>query len=143
MNDIPIHVSHAKEDYVPGTVYLTAEEGDEMHYGQALFPIPTADPNDPLNLPKWRKNLALVPVVAFTLFGCGSVLVPAPFIIPWVTEFNVDAQTASTVESYPVLMFGVINLIWVPLALKFGRRPIWLSAVFLFTILYRSFPSIC
>src|SRR5271170_2778883 len=98
--DIPIHVSHAKEDQVPGTVYLTAEEGDETHYGQALFPIPTADPNDPLNLPKWRKYCCLISVVLFTLVGNASILMPAPFIIPWTVEYGVTAQEASTVESY-------------------------------------------
>lgn len=134
--DIPIHVSHAKEDQVPGTVYLTAEAGDETHYGQALFPIPTADPNDPLNLPKWRKYCCLISVVLFTLIGNASILMPAPFIVPWVQEYGVTPQVASTVESYPVLMYALINLIWVPLALKFGRRPTWLVSVIIFIILY-------
>jgi len=138
--DIPIHISHAKEDQVPGTVYLTAEEGDETHYGQALFPIPTADPNDPLNLPKWRKYCCLISVVLFTLVGNASILMPAPFIIPWTIEYGVTAQEASTVETYPVLMYALINLIWVPFALKFGRRPVWLLSVIIFIILYT--PSI-
>jgi hypothetical protein len=76
--DIPIHISHAKEDQVPGTVYLTGEEGDATHCGQALFPIPT---NDPLNLPTWRKYCCLMSVVLFTLVGNASILLPAPFIL--------------------------------------------------------------
>jgi MFS family permease len=137
--DIPIHISHAKEDVVPGTVYLNPEEGDETHYGQALFPIPTVDPNDPLNLPKWRKHVCLISVVLFTLVGNASILMPAPFIIPWTEEYGVTPQTASTVESYPVLMYALINLIWVPFALKFGRRPCWLLSVLIFTI----FQGVC
>ena len=34
-------VSHAKEDVVPGTVFLRPEEGDNTAFGQALFPVPT------------------------------------------------------------------------------------------------------
>ena len=43
-------VSAAREEGVPGTVNLRAKEGEETHYGQALFPVPSADPNDPLQV---------------------------------------------------------------------------------------------
>ncbi|KAK5724416.1 hypothetical protein LTR15_004461 [Elasticomyces elasticus] len=39
--------SHAHED-VPGTVNVQALEGDDTAYGQALYPMPADDPNDPL-----------------------------------------------------------------------------------------------
>jgi hypothetical protein len=39
--------SHAKEGDIPGTVNLAAAEGDDTGYGQALFPVPANDPNDP------------------------------------------------------------------------------------------------
>jgi len=134
MQETHLHISHAHEDPVPGTVYLNAEEGDETYYGQALFPIPTADPNDPLNLPRWRKYLALISVVLFTLVGNASILMPAPYIGTWSVEYGVTPQKASTVESYPVLMYALINLIWVPFALKFGRRPTWLASIIIFTV---------
>jgi hypothetical protein len=41
--------SHAHED-VPGTVNVQAVEGDDVAYGQALFPVPEDDPNDPLQV---------------------------------------------------------------------------------------------
>jgi len=45
--------SHAHEQDVPGTVDLRAVEGEETHYGQALFPVPSSDPNDPLQVGTW------------------------------------------------------------------------------------------
>lgn len=39
--------SHATEGDVPGTVNLAAAEGDDTAFGQALFPVPAEDPNDP------------------------------------------------------------------------------------------------
>lgn len=44
------HRSHAREGDIPGTVDLNAAEGDETGYGQALFPVPAEDPNDPLQV---------------------------------------------------------------------------------------------
>jgi hypothetical protein len=46
--------SHAHEEGVPGTVNLRAVEGDDTYLGQALFPVPSNDPNDPLNWPKYK-----------------------------------------------------------------------------------------
>ena len=44
-----IFSSHAHEE-IPGTVNLRAVEGDDTAYGQALFPVPAEDPNDPLQV---------------------------------------------------------------------------------------------
>ena len=41
---------HAHEEGIPGTVNLRAKEGEETHYGQALYPVPALDPNDPLQV---------------------------------------------------------------------------------------------
>jgi hypothetical protein len=46
--------SHAHEEDIPGTVNLKALEGDDTYLGQALFPVPSSDPNDPLNWPKFK-----------------------------------------------------------------------------------------
>jgi hypothetical protein len=42
-----IFYSHATEGDIPGTVNLAAVDGDDTAYGQALFPVPAEDPNDP------------------------------------------------------------------------------------------------
>lgn len=130
-------VSHAHEDAVPGTVYLRAEEGDTTAYGQALYPVPTLDPNDPLMWPKWRKYIYLFCVIFFTLMGNSSCLSPSVFFVPWSIEFDVPITRTTDVQNYAILMYGLINLIWVPLALKFGRRPTWLVALTIWWILYR------
>ena len=44
--------SHAHEEGIPGTVDLRVQEGEESHYGQALYPVPSSDPNDPLQVRK-------------------------------------------------------------------------------------------
>ena len=49
--------SHAHEEGIPGTVNLQAIEGDDTYLGQALFPVPSTDPNDPLNWPQYKYTL--------------------------------------------------------------------------------------
>ena len=112
---------------------LLLNNGDDTLYGQSLFPLPTADPHDPLNLTIWRKYLCLISVVLFVPVGNASILMSAPFIIPWAVEYGVIAQ-GSTVENYLVLVYALINLIWVPFSLKFGRRAVWLFSVIIFII---------
>jgi hypothetical protein len=48
--------SHAHEEGIPGTVNLKAVEGDDTYLGQAVFPVPSADPNDPLNWPRYKSG---------------------------------------------------------------------------------------
>jgi hypothetical protein len=44
--------SRVREGDIPGTVDLSVVEGEATgaSYGQALYPVPTDDPNDPLNV---------------------------------------------------------------------------------------------
>lgn len=129
-------VSHAHEDPVPGTVYLRPEEGDKTAFGQALFPVPTLDPNDPVRWPLWRKYIYLFCVIFFTLLGNSSCLTPSVFFVPWSIEFNVPVTQVTDVQNYAILTYGLVNLLWVPLALKFGRRPTWLAALTIWWVLY-------
>ena len=129
-------ISHAHEDPVPGTVYLRPEEGDKTAFGQSLFPVPTLDPNDPVRWPKWRKYVYLFCVIFFTLLGNSSCLTPSVFFVPWSIEFDVPVTQVTDVQNYAILTYGLVNLIWVPLALKFGRRPTWLTALTIWWVLY-------
>jgi len=47
--DTTVQNSHAHEE-LPGTVNVQVLEGDDTAYGQALFPVPANDPNDPLQV---------------------------------------------------------------------------------------------
>ncbi|KAL2256939.1 hypothetical protein VTK26DRAFT_875 [Humicola hyalothermophila] len=121
--------SHAREEQVPGTVNLKAEEGEETHYGQALYPVPSADPNDPLQWPKFKKNMILFCCCAFSLLGCTALVGPATYLGIWSAEFGVDNNTAAGLVNYPNLVFGLGNMILVPLYRKIGRRPVMLLSI--------------
>ncbi|KZO98488.1 MFS general substrate transporter [Calocera viscosa TUFC12733] len=129
--------SHAHEGDIPGTVYLKAEEGDDTlkgSYGQALFPVPAEDPNDPLQWGDFKKTMILVICSLYSFLGNSAVLGCSVYIGIWSEQFGVTPSTASGLISYPSLMYGFGSLILVPLYLKIGRRPVMLGSLVMFLV---------
>ncbi|KAK4234766.1 hypothetical protein C8A03DRAFT_46971 [Achaetomium macrosporum] len=124
--------SHAREEDIPGTVNLQAQEGEETHYGQALYPVPSLDPNDPLQWPRWKKHMIMFCCCAFSFLGISALLGPATYIGLWAVEFGVDQNTAAGLVNYPNLVFGFGSIILIPLYRKIGRRPVMLLALVLY-----------
>ncbi|KAJ3573453.1 hypothetical protein NPX13_g4692 [Xylaria arbuscula] len=124
--------SHAHEEDIPGTVNLNAAEGDDTGYGQALFPVPAEDPNDPLQWTNFKKTMILVICSFYSFLANSALLGPSPYIDLWASEFGISPTQASELVSYPNLAFGFGSLIFVPLYLKFGRRPVTLISLIIF-----------
>ncbi|PVH75627.1 putative MFS transporter [Cadophora sp. DSE1049] len=124
--------SHAHEEDIPGTVNLNAAEGDETGYGQALFPVPAEDPNDPLQWPTYKKTMILVICSLYSFLGNSALLGPSVYIGIYSEEFKITPGVASGLVSYPNLAFGFGSLVLVPAYLKFGRRPVMLFSLICF-----------
>lgn len=124
--------SHAHETDIPGTVDLNAKEGDDTGYGQALFPVPSLDPNDPLQWPNWKKTMILIICSAYSFLGNAALLGPSVYIGILSEEFSITPTTASGLISYANLIYGFGSLILVPLYLKIGRRPVMLGSMVFF-----------
>lgn len=121
--------SHAHEEDIPGTVNLTAREGDDTGYGQALFPVPAEDPNDPLQWKNLKKSSILAVCALYSFFGNSSLLGPSVYISIFAAEFGISQNAASGLISYANLAFGFGSLLLVPMYHKFGRRPIMLFSL--------------
>ncbi|OIW25368.1 MFS general substrate transporter [Coniochaeta ligniaria NRRL 30616] len=121
--------SHAHEEDIPGTVNLKALEGDDTAYGQALFPVPAEDPNDPLQWANSKKIGILIVVSAYSFLGNSALLGPAVYIVNFAMDFNVDVNKASGIVSYPNLAYGFGSLLLVPLYHKIGRRAVMLGSL--------------
>ncbi|KAI1161645.1 putative MFS transporter [Nemania serpens] len=124
--------SHAHEGDIPGTVDVRAADGDDTGYGQALFPVPAEDPNDPLQWSKSKKTLILVIICVYSFLGNSALLGVGPYITTWSEEFGVSQAEASTLISYPNLAYGLTSWLLVPLYLRFGRRPVMLGSMLAF-----------
>ncbi|KAL2142500.1 hypothetical protein VTI28DRAFT_1102 [Corynascus sepedonium] len=121
--------SHAKEGDIPGTVNLSTKEGDDTGYGQALYPVPAEDPNDPLQWSSARKSLILLVCSVYSFLSNSALLGPAVYIGIYAEEFGVSPNTASNLISYANLAFGFGSLLLVPAYHKFGRRPVMLASL--------------
>ncbi|KAL4879651.1 major facilitator superfamily domain-containing protein [Aspergillus karnatakaensis] len=126
--------SSPREGDLPGTVDLSATEGEATtsSYGQALYPVPSNDPNYPLLWPRWKKNSILAIVSLYSFLGNCALVGPSVYIDIYSQEFGISQADASGLISYPNLAFGFGSLILVPMYLKFGRRFVTLFSMAMF-----------
>ncbi|KAF2132055.1 MFS transporter-like protein [Dothidotthia symphoricarpi CBS 119687] len=117
----------------PGTSTLVEHlewtASQQGHDEIRLVPQPSADPMDPLNLPWWQKMAMLITlsihpfVVNVTASSMGSAL-PVYAAAPVFGPIPVPFARLGYLIAVNVLLIGVSNLFWVPLANTFGRRNI-------------------
>jgi len=98
--------SHAHEEDLPGTVNLQALEGDDTAYGQALYPVPSEDPNDPLQWSNSKKTMILIIVSLYSFLGNSALVGPSVYLEIYAEEFGISVTEASGLVSYPNLVFG-------------------------------------
>lgn len=115
----------------------TTPEGDDTAYGQALFPVPADDPNDPLQWPSWKKTTILILISIYSFLGNSALTGPAVYIGLYVEEFGISPAAASGLISYPNLAYGFGSLFLVPAYLKFGRRIVTLGSLALVSTILR------
>ncbi|KAK5119730.1 hypothetical protein LTR85_007306 [Meristemomyces frigidus] len=117
----------------PGTVRLVEHQLHRTRSGRnqqedhiELFPQPSQSAADPLNWPTWRKYAALVTMGLFSFisnFG-SSGLAPALEILEYQLLPPQSVSNLTHLVAVNVLLQGCSNILWVPLANTFGRRPI-------------------
>lgn len=86
-------------------VNLLDEDGNTRR-----IPVPSADPNDPLNMTKWRKLGVIVTCCWYSIFslvlvgGAGPVL---PFFIAEYAPMGYDAEAVVKLTTYPSLVMAL------------------------------------
>ncbi|CAK7218095.1 hypothetical protein SCUCBS95973_003373 [Sporothrix curviconia] len=90
-------------------------------------PSPT-DPNDPLRWPVWKKHVAFAAVCAFTFLTNYAIGGLAPAFYPLSLEFGKTMSETSALLLWPILVLGVFNFVWVPVANCAGKRPVFVFA---------------
>lgn len=102
-----------------------------------LVPHPSPnDPNDPLRWPKWKKHVAFGAVCAFTFFTNYAIGGLAPAFYPLSIEFGKTLTETSALLLWPILILGLFNFFWVPVANYFGKRPVFVLASLVLCVCY-------
>ncbi|KAJ5502098.1 major facilitator superfamily domain-containing protein [Penicillium fimorum] len=127
---LPGDSHHRGSGSPPGTVPL--EDLQRSVSGVIILqPKPTRDPNDPLNWKIWEKYLNFGLVLLYSLLVFAFIGAATPTWGPMNIELGYSYETLQ--DSYAVgsaaLCIGA--LIFIPTALKFGRRPIYVISTLL------------
>ncbi|CZR67367.1 uncharacterized protein PAC_17266 [Phialocephala subalpina] len=130
-----------------GSVFLITSNGETIQ-----LPIPSRSPNDPLKWSNLKKFLALLSMYVFTTIGLVQVQGTSLLLhalqdeySPEVTYFTHSQRNNLTkkeiapfrldvLSSVPCLFWGIGALIWVPLSIAIGRRPVFLLCSLLLTL---------
>lgn len=113
----------------PGTVHLLhVHDGlgsDEI----VLVPKPSSHPDDPLNWSKWRKLLHVANVYLYTFtVGIGGTCTYS-YLVDISRDTGITLTQLNLGTGFIFLLAGWGNLIFQPLALSVGRRPIYLLSM--------------
>ncbi|POR39623.1 Putative MFS-type transporter [Tolypocladium paradoxum] len=110
-----------------------------------LVPTPTSDPDDPLNWPKWQKYY-IATVLCTTMAMCNFLAAgPTIAIVQTALDFFPDAMANNTLMTSAIpkvayfftttaLLQGTGNLLWVPMANKWGRRPVYILSYLIYFV---------
>ncbi|KAK1509329.1 uncharacterized protein CCOS01_15423 [Colletotrichum costaricense] len=120
---------------VPGTVYLIDLDGhlNACHESRrsdiVLVPTPSSDPDDPLNWSPVRKRVGLLCSITYctTVGICSAALYSVLGDISANSDLSLADLNAGT--GYMFLFAGIGCLAFQPLALQFGKRPVYLMSL--------------
>ncbi|KAF2102510.1 MFS general substrate transporter [Rhizodiscina lignyota] len=115
-----------------GAAHLFIEDENGNVIERLPIPRPTNDPLDPLSWSTARKHMAFVSISFFVFLSNYTLASITPGFLGIVEEFGVTITKATYLLTTQILSLGVGNLFWIPLSLKFGKRPICIisSAIF-------------
>lgn len=122
----------ARNTLVPGTVLLVDLEGTlnvKHESGDkeiVLHPQPSQDPEDPLNW-TWRRKTWCAFWLMVAVFSAGiSTTLLSPALLLIEAEVGIPLATLNSGIGVQYLFFGWSNVLWQPLGLHYGRRPVLL-----------------
>ncbi|KAJ7762373.1 major facilitator superfamily domain-containing protein [Mycena maculata] len=123
--DLKHGVTHFTYDFPPGTEVVDPSGKEEhIHY-----PMPSNNPADPLNWsPRWKMMCIFamnmyVFWVSFPYIGVTSMYEPL------VEEMGFSQVSISAFVGWAGFMSGIGNFFWVPVACRYGRRPVLLVSL--------------
>ncbi|KAF6240619.1 hypothetical protein HO173_001290 [Letharia columbiana] len=123
----------AENSFVPGTIHLVDIQGTlrakHASGGQndvVLIPAPSDDPDDPLNWSAKRKLLSTASIAIYTFaIGTSSAAIYS-ILEPIENDTGLTLNDLNAGTGYMFLLFGWGCLFWQPLALQYGKRPVYL-----------------
>ncbi|KAH8803678.1 serine/threonine kinase 16 [Xylogone sp. PMI_703] len=111
-------------DSIPGTEDLAHDRHGKGDNDIVLVPRPSTDVHDPLNWSRTWKYLALGNMLYFMFLGNFTTLSIAPLTPIFMEYFNTSVSRVAALTGACILSLGYANLLIIPCANIFGRRPV-------------------
>ncbi|KAI1078608.1 major facilitator superfamily transporter [Whalleya microplaca] len=110
----------------PGTVSLVEFQVATESGHVVLSPTPSNDPNDPLNWKPWRKYVNYGLITAMTVAAFTSKLsIQTVFWQQMAVDLEVNLQQLNNSNSTQLAGLAVGCIFFIPIAVKYGRRPVY------------------
>ncbi|KAL2832731.1 major facilitator superfamily domain-containing protein [Aspergillus pseudoustus] len=120
----------------PGTFLLIQDEDGDSHDSRhvMLNPVPSSDPNEPLNWSTVRKTCNFTLVLAVTALIFTALSIQAIFWQLMVVDLHVTYTQLNRAMSVNFVGLAMGCVLFIPLAKKFGRRPVYLVSTALMLV---------
>ncbi|KAB8076084.1 MFS general substrate transporter [Aspergillus leporis] len=122
--------------FIPGTVLLVDDTHEHptkhatgKHTEIVLIPPPSDDPNDPLNWSTERKKQHLILLCVYTFFMNGLINFYGVAYDGLAPDLNTTFDGLNTGSAILFLFSGVGAAFWQPVAMKIGRRPVYIMGL--------------
>ncbi|PYH46926.1 putative MFS transporter [Aspergillus saccharolyticus JOP 1030-1] len=124
------------DDLPPGTFFFVKEHEDESQGQQVILlsPVPSSDPNEPLNWSTARKAVNFTLVLAVTCLIFTALSIQYIFWQLMVVDLDVTYTQLNRAMSVNSVGLSVGCVMFIPLAKKYGRRPIYLISTALMLV---------
>ncbi|KAJ4362896.1 hypothetical protein N0V83_010013 [Neocucurbitaria cava] len=99
-----------------------------------LDPQPEESANDPLNWRQVRRDLALISLGFYCMVGGGMTPVLAAGFNDVAATYNVTIPQVALTTGLYMLGLGIGSVVASPTAILWGKRPVYLGAIILFTV---------
>lgn len=120
----------------PGTIHqvdldgtISTQHGKGRLADIVLFPIPSNDPDDPLNWSRSRKLLSTLALGSYTLSIAIASAAIYSVLIPIEISTGLTLSQLNAGTGYMFLALGWGCVIFQPLALQYGKRPVYLFSL--------------
>ncbi|KAJ5964319.1 uncharacterized protein N7479_004195 [Penicillium vulpinum] len=115
-------------DQPPGTFKLirddeTDENGQSIIY---LDPIPSSDPNEPLNWSTMRKSVNFTIVLAMTIIIFTALSIQSIFWQQMTIDLDVTYNELNNAMAVNYVGLATGCVLFIPFAKKYGRRPVYI-----------------
>ncbi|KAL3457555.1 MFS transporter [Aspergillus heterothallicus] len=129
------HIS-SQANLPPGTFLLIEDENEDNRQSRhvLLNPVPSSDPNEPLNWSTARKACNYTLVLAVTALIFTALTIQSIFWQLMVVDLGVTYTELNRAMSVNFVGLAMGCVLFIPLAKKFGRRPIYLVSTALMLV---------